>query len=406
MKDSNRTKAEIISELDELRRRVADLEAEQEECSLKLSEEKFFRVFRSSPDWIAISSLFEGRFIDVNDAFLRHTGYSRNEVIGHTSAELGLWVDPRDREKTVKLLLERGEIRDHETKFRMKSGEILTMQRSSELIDYGGEKCMLSITRDITERKKSEERIQNLNAELQQRISELTEANIDLDAFTATVSHDLKTPLTVIGGFSRVLMKAHSDKLDAAGKELLNEIQTYVGRMEKLINDLLAFSRSGRQKMNISRVDMENLARTVLGELRELYVGRAVEVIIQPVPPAYADYALIHQVFVNLLLNAFKFTRQRENAVIEVACLEGKNEATYYVRDNGVGFDAKNQEGLFGAFHQLHGTQQFGGTGVGLSIVKRIVERHGGRVWAEGKVDEGATFFFTLPKGKEGDTIP
>jgi light-regulated signal transduction histidine kinase (bacteriophytochrome) len=287
----------------------------------------------------------------------------------------------------------------------MKSGEILTMQRSSELIDYGGEKCMLSITRDITERKRAEERIQNLNAELQQRISELTEANRDLDAFTATVSHDLKTPLTVIGGFSHVLMKSHSSKLDAAGKELLSEIQTYVRRMEKLIDDLLAFSRSGRQKMNISMVDMGNLARTVLGELRALYVGRTVETIIQPLSPAYADYALIHQVFVNLLLNAFKFTRQRERAVIEMAYREEKNETIYYVRDNGVGFDANYQEGLFGAFHQLHGTEQFGGTGVGLSIVKRIIERHGGRVWAEGKVGEGATFFFTLPKVQEGDVI-
>jgi len=236
-----------------------DTELKIAEDPLKLSEEKFFRVFRSSPDWIAISSLFEGRFIDVNDAFLKHTGYSRTEVIGRTSFELGLWVDPKEREKMVELLLEQGEIRDHETKFRMKSGEILTMQRSSELIDYGSEKCMLTITRDITERKKSEERIQNLNAELQQRISELTEANRDLDAFTATVSHDLKMPLTVIGGFARVLMKAHSNNIDAAGKELLNEIQTYVGRMEKLIEDLLAFSRSGRQKMNISRVDMGDL---------------------------------------------------------------------------------------------------------------------------------------------------
>ncbi|MGO9614448.1 MAG: sensor histidine kinase [Dissulfurispiraceae bacterium] len=373
------------------------------EDPLKLSEEKFFRVFRSSPDWIAISSLFEGRFIDVNDAFLKHTGYSRNEVIGRTSFELGLWVDPKEREKMVTLLLEQGEIRDHETKFRMKSGEILTMQRSSELIDYGSEKCMLTITRDITERKKSEERIQNLNAELQRRISELSEANKDLDAFTATVSHDLKMPLTVIGGFARVLMKAHSNNIDTAGKELLNEIQTYVGRMEKLIEDLLAFSRSGRQKMNISRVDMGNLVRTVVEELRELYVGRTVEVIIQPLPPAYADYSLIHQVLVNLLLNAFKFTRQREDAAIEVACLEDKNEVTYYVRDNGVGFDAKYQGGLFGAFQQLHRSRQFGGTGVGLSIVKRIIERHGGRVWAEGKVDEGATFFFTLPRGQSDE---
>ena len=135
-------------------------------------------------------------------------------------------------------------------------------------------------------------------------------------------------------------------------------------------------------------------------ELRELYVGRTVEVIIQPLPPAYADYSLIHQVLVNLLLNAFKFTRQREDAAIEVACLEDKNEVTYYVRDNGVGFDAKYQEGLFGAFQQLHRSRQFGGTGVGLSIVKRIIERHSGRVWAEGKVDEGAAFFLRFQEEK------
>jgi PAS domain S-box-containing protein len=213
----------------------------RDETALRLSEEKFAKVFRSSPDWIAITTLSDGRFIEVNDAFLVITGYTRDEVIGRPSSEIGLWVNPQERRMMVEALRERGIIRDHEAMFRMKSGEVRTMLRSAEIIDLEGVECMVSVTRDITDRKRAEEEIRNLNEKLAQRVNELTEANKELDAFSASVSHDLRSPLMVVGGFTKLLLREHVDGLDAKGIDMLRTIQRSVGKMEALINDLLAF---------------------------------------------------------------------------------------------------------------------------------------------------------------------
>ncbi len=378
-------------------------ERKQAERALRLSEERFSKVFHSSPDWIAISTLSDGRFIDVNDAFLRITGYSREEVIGHTSDELNLWVDPNERSRMIDMLKERREIRDHEAQFRMKSGDIRTMLRSAELIDLEGEPCMINITRDITGRKQAEEEIRKLNRELEQRILELTETNRELDAFSHSVSHDLRAPLVAIGGFARRLLRKHSDDLDAAGLDMLNTILANVQNMERLINDLLAFSRSGRQRMNLLDVDMEELVSTVFEELRAIVPGRKVHLKAGKLLPAYADPSLIRQVIMNLLSNAFKFTRTREEAVIEAGSRYDGNDVLYYVKDNGVGFDMRYANRLFDVFQRMHGDEGFEGTGIGLSIVQRIVVRHGGRVWAEGSAGKGAVFYFTLPQKRQGD---
>ena len=367
------------------------------EKALRRSEEKFSTIFRSSPDWIAISALEDGRLIDVNDAFLRITGYSRNEVIGKTSAELGLWVDPEERGRFVELLREKREIRSHEAKFRLKSGEVRIFLRSAELIELDGETCVINITRDITERKRAGEEIKKLNMELQQRVAELTGANKELDAFGHSVSHDLRAPLITIGGFSRRLLKNYSGVLDTKGREMLKTIQSNVGMMEDLINDLLTFSRSGRQAMKIGEVDMEGLVKAVFEELMTGIRGRTVELKIGELLPAFADRALIRQVMINLLSNAFKFTRGREEAQIEVGSKREGEWVEYYVKDNGVGFDMKFAEKLFDVFQRAHSADDFEGTGIGLSIVHRIVTRHGGRLRAEGKVGEGAAFCFTLP---------
>src|SRR5512135_3717975 len=201
------------------------------EEALRRSEEKFSKIFRSSPDWIAISAFEDGRLIDVNDTFLKITGYTREEVIGKTSAELGLWVDPEERRRFVELLREKREIRGHEAKFRLKSGEVRIFLRSAELIELDGETCIINITRDITERRRAGEQIKKLNTELQQRIVELTGANKELDAFGHSVSHDLRAPLITIGGFSGRLLKNYSDVLDIKGKEMLKTIKSNVGKM-------------------------------------------------------------------------------------------------------------------------------------------------------------------------------
>jgi PAS domain S-box-containing protein len=367
------------------------------EEALRRSEEKFSKIFRSSPDWIAISALEDGRLIDVNDAFLKITGYAREEVIGKTSTELGLWVDPAERRRVVELMREKREIRDHEAKFRLKSGEVRTFLRSAELIELGGETCVINITRDITERRRAGEEIKKLNRELQQRVVELIGANKELDAFGHSVSHDLRAPLITIGGFAGRLLKNYSGVLDTKGREMLGAIQSNVKKMEALINDLLTFSRMGRQAMKFEEVDMEGLVKAVFEELKAGNRGRVVELRTAELLHAYADRALIRQVIVNLFSNAMKFTRPRDKAVIEVESRSEGDWVAYCVKDNGVGFDMKSAEKVFDVFQRAHSPDDFEGTGIGLSIVHRIITRHGGRLWAEGKVGEGAAFYFTLP---------
>lgn len=251
---------------------------------------------------------------------------------------------------------------------------------------------------EIEDHKLAEEEIQKLNRDLKQKVSELIEANRELDAFNYSVSHDLKTPLIVIGGFIHRLQKIYGDKLDTGAVDMLDIVQTNAQKMERLINKLLTFSRSGRQQIKAARIDMESLVTIVLDELKTLSEGRTINFEINALPPAYGDKTLIKQVFTNLLSNAIKFTGTKETAEIEVGHRSEANADIYYVKDNGIGFDSRDSDKLFSLFQRLPGTKEFEGTGVGLSIVQRIISRHGGRVWAEGKKNEGAEFNFSLPK--------
>jgi PAS domain S-box-containing protein len=383
---------------------IRDITAQKKaEAALRQSREKFSMIFRSSPDWIAISDLVDGRLIEVNDAFLRITGYAREEVIGKPSGELGLWVDPGERQKVVKLLREKGQIIDHEARFRLKSGEVRTFLRSAELIELEGETCVINISRDITDRKRAEEEIRGLNRELRRRVAELTEANRELDAFGHTVSHDLRAPLVTIGGFAGRLRK-YAGGLDEKGVGMFEAIQANVKRMETLINGLLAFSRTGRQKMTVSEVDMDELVKSVFDELRAAASGRAVFLKTGRLLPLCADRTLMRQVVVNLLSNAFKFTLAKKKAVIEVGSTRCGDEILYTFKDNGIGFGSEDAAKLFDVFHRGHGSDHFEGSGIGLSIVHRIITRHGGRVCAEGRPGKGAVFSFALPAPDRGNT--
>ena len=238
------------------------------------------------------------------------------------------------------------------------------------------------------------------NESLEITTQQLAAANKDLDAFAYSVSHDLRTPLRTIIGFSRIFIEDYGDKLDEEGQRKLNIIQNSAQDMGQLIYDLLAFSRMGCKAMSMSAINMGQLAEEVFERLRLNASGQAVRFNIQALPPACGDRNLIREVFVNLISNAIKFTKPLEVAVVELSGKTEGKEILYSVKDNGVGFDMKYADKLFQVFQRLHSTEEFEGTGVGLSLVQRIIHRHGGRVWAEGKLNEGSTFYFTLPRGK------
>jgi two-component system sensor histidine kinase/response regulator len=247
------------------------------------------------------------------------------------------------------------------------------------------------------ERHLAEKQIRKLNLELKNSLTELKEVNNELEAFSYSVSHDLRAPLRAITGFSNILLEDYGDELDAEEKRLLDVIQSNTKKMGQLIDDLLSFSRLGRKEIKKSNVNMENLAKSIFEELRVINLERTIKLKLITLPPAQGDPALIREVFANLLTNAIKFTKNEENAIIEIGGNSNDNEIVYHVNDNGVGFDMEYANKLFGVFQRLHSDKEFEGTGVGLAIVQRIIHKHGGRVWAEGKVNGGATFYFTLP---------
>lgn len=240
----------------------------------------------------------------------------------------------------------------------------------------------------------------HLEDQVNQRTQALEATNAELESFSYSVSHDLRAPLRAIHGFARILLEDHHANLDPEAQRLLGVIDQNTRRMGQLIDDLLAFSRLGRKELTTRTVDMEELTRTVVEEVRrgEAELGRngSLEIQIGPLPQARGDRALLRQVMSNLVQNAAKFTRGRQDARIEVGARGDGNDTVYFVKDNGAGFDPRFTDKLFGVFQRLHTTEQFDGTGVGLAIVKRIVQRHGGRVWAEGLLNQGATFYFTV----------
>ncbi|MDD5248997.1 MAG: ATP-binding protein [Rhodocyclaceae bacterium] len=232
---------------------------------------------------------------------------------------------------------------------------------------------------------------------IEDRTAALEQANRELEAFAYSVSHDLRAPLRAIDGFSHILLDDYAGALDDEGKRLLNLVRANTARMGQLIDDMLSFSRMARREMAAMTIDMTQLAREVAAELQAATAGRVLRFDIAPLPPARGDRDMLRQVLVNLLSNAVKFTRPRAEAAIEVGGAVAAEGGIYFVKDNGVGFDMAYADKLFGVFERLHPQQEFEGTGIGLALVKRIVARHGGRVWAEGKEGEGAVFHFSLP---------
>lgn len=380
-------------------------EAERESRALLAS------IVQFSHDAIFARDL-TGTILSWNKGAERQYGYSATEAVGRPVSIL-MPPDRADDFAEIMARIKRGEnIEDFETERIRKDGRRVAVSLTiSPLHDPEGRvTAASSIARDITERKRAEAEIKKLNEDLERRVlertAELAAANQDLESFTYSVSHDLRAPLRHMDGFSRILIDEYAEKLDPEVRGYLERIRAGARQMGRLVDDLLKLARVGRHDLAREATDLGAIASEVVENLKNDVDGRVVEWKMGELPRVECDASLVKQVFQNLLSNALKYTGPRERAVIEVDRVTRDGEHVLFVRDNGVGFNMKYADKLFGVFQRLHRADEFEGTGVGLATVKRIVDKHGGRVWAEAEMGKGATFFFTLgPVGKDGTKI-
>ncbi len=359
-------------------------------------------IVDSSEDAI-ISTTLDGIIESWNNAAEELFGYTAKEAIGKLVQRI---IVPPERAGEIeqKLANVRHSIgaRHAETKSRKKDGTSVDVSvATSPIHDVNGIPFGMSmILRDISEQKQHEEIISELNTRLEQRVKERTaqleSANRELEAFSYSISHDLRAPLRSLSGFSRILLEDHGQNLNEDGKDCLRRIGVATQRMSVLIDELLRLSRISRTQILYEPCDLTEMSEHIIDELKKDSEHRSVEVKIQKYLLCNGDRQLLLIMLQNLLRNAWKFTEKRENALLEIGCLDKNTEQIYFVRDNGAGFDMAYVDKLFGVFQRLHSNSEFEGIGIGLSIVKRIIERHNGRVWAEGEVDKGATFYFTI----------
>ena len=285
------------------------------------------------------------------------------------------------------------------------NGMLVEVERRADALEASNR----TLEHEMAERRRAEDDLRGLNLELERRVADRTaqlqSANKELEGFSYSVSHDLRAPLRAVVGFSQMLLEDHAAQLDEEGRRKLGVIQDEAQRMGVLIDELLAFSRLGRKEIQMTEVDMAALARTTFESLATQHNGAKVAFHLGALPKGAGDRVLLGQVWANLIANAIKFSSKRDQPVIEVSAISDDEEHVYFVRDNGAGFDPRYRSKLFGVFQRLHDATDFPGTGVGLALVQRIVVRHGGRVWAEGRPGEGASFYFTLPKEQSSGTV-
>jgi PAS domain S-box-containing protein len=378
------------------------IQRKRAEEALHTSEERYRSLVELSPDALFVQS--DDKIVFINSAGVKLFGAAdAAELIGKQTESM---VHPEDWEAAQSCLLK---MRDEGkpvpfAQYRMLrlDGTPLDIEMAAAPLNFGGKAAAQVIVHDVTDRKRAEEEIRRLNADLERRVvertSELESANTELEAFSYSVSHDLRAPLRHIEGFVEILL---SSKAMAENDESNLHLQTIAKaskQMGRLIDDLLTFSRTARAELNKIKLSLKDLVKTSITDLAPEINDRKVEWVIADLPDVLADPGLLRQVVLNLLSNALKYTRKRDLTRIEVGSQARRGEHVIFIRDNGVGFDPRYAHKLFGVFQRLHRAVDFEGTGIGLANVRRIISRHGGRTWAEGEVDKGATFFFSLPK--------
>jgi PAS domain S-box-containing protein len=372
---------------EEIRKLNAELEDRVEQRTAELSD-----LYNNAP--CGYHSLDEnGVVLRINDTELKWLGYTREEIVGQFPFYKILTPDSvQTFANTFPRFKETGRLVDIELDFVRKDGSILPVLLSATAqIDSAGRFLWSRSTMiDRTERKRIDEAMRQSQAKLEA-------ANKELEAFAYSVSHDLRSPLRAIDGFSRIISEDYADRLDDEGNRLLNVIHTNTRKMDQLISDLLELSRVSRLELNLTLINMTDLANSIFEEILPEGMSEKFTFSNKPLPAAFGDLTLLRQVWVNLLSNAIKYTLPKEERRIEVGGYPENGMNVYYVKDSGVGFNPDYTHKLFGVFQRLHRLEEFEGTGVGLAIVQRVIQRHGGRVWAEGKVNEGATFFFAIP---------
>ena len=384
---------------------------QEREGALRKSEAQLQTIVESLDEGVVVSDI-KGQILHFNRAALAMHGFASldeirlhlnqfGEIFELSALDGTAW--PVDQWPLARVL--RGETL-HDLEVRIRRVRFDDWQR---IFSYGGalvrntagEPLLGVVTiSDITDRKAADEKIRQLNIGLEQRVAERTAeleaANKELEAFSYSVSHDLRAPLRAVDGFSQAVQEDYGAQLPEEGRRYLQTIRDGAQRMGVLIDDLLTFSRLSRASLNQQTVNTDKLAREVVEELNPRQPGRQIEIRIGELPPCLGDAALLKQVWINLLSNAFKYTRNRNPAVVEIGCARENGANVYFVRDNGAGFDMKYANKLFGVFQRLHRAEEYEGTGVGLAIVQRVIHRHGGQVWAEAAPERGATFYFNL----------